>query len=100
MKAICNFFLIVKHGAPRCTCACADAQLPQYYTVSLELQNNSAFRTVDCCLAGSDIGEADRKSQKTADPKTVSALTIVLFPLAASAYHTLPILCSSCLSTV
>lgn len=62
--------------------------LKYYYTVYLELYNNSAFTTVGCCLAGSDIGEAGRKSQNTANPKTVSALTFVLFLLTVSAFHT------------
>lgn len=75
-------------GALQCVCVGADAQLPQYYTVYFELYNNSAFTTVDCCLAGSDIGEADRKSQNTANPKTVSALTFVLFRFTVSTFHT------------
>lgn len=102
MKVLCTLLKVIcTHSAMMPLSVPVRVQMLNYLSiVYLELQNYSAFRTVVCCLAGSDIGEADRKSQNPADPKAVSALTFVLFPLAAPAYHTKTMLCSSCLSTV
>lgn len=47
-----------------------------------------AFRTIDCCLAGGDIGKDDRKRQNSAYAKTVSEPIFALFPLAAFVHHT------------